>query len=169
MSSKLTFDKIENMSKKNKDLIVRLSNTKLILLYVGTFVVFEAIFFFSFTIGNLLQNGQLDLPFFIYTPFLMVLAVILCIISIKNTYYILNDSRVIHVRLGKEVSYEWSHIVYINEEWSQKHKTLDFFLESGKECFLAFDKDGKLYEHALRNCRLLEQEEFLRRYTKNKL
>lgn len=157
------------MSRKNKDLVVRLSNKKLILLYIGTFLVFEAIFFVSFTIGNVIQGEPLGLPFFIYTPFLMVLAVILCVVSIKNTYYILNDVRVIHVRLGKEVSYEWSHVVYINEEWSKKHKTLDFFLESGKECFLSFDKEGKLYEYALRNSRLLEQEEFVRRYTKNKL
>ena len=157
------------MSKKNKDLIVKLSNVKLILLYVGTFIVFEAIFFFSFTITNVLENKKLDVPFFIYTPLLVVMSIILCIMSIKNTYYILNDSRVIHVRLGKEVSYEWSHIVYINQEWSEKHKTLNFFLESGKECYLAFDKEGKLYEYALRNCRLLEQEEFARRYTKYKL
>ena len=157
------------MSRKNKDEIARLSSTKLILLYVGTFLVFEAIFFFSFTFGNVLQYGDVDLPFFMYTPILLVMTVVLCILSIKNTYYILNDSRVVHVRLGKEVSYEWSHIVYINEEWSEKHKTLNFFLESGKECYLAFDKEGKLYEYALRNCRLLEQEEFVRRYTKNKL
>lgn len=157
------------MSQKNKDLIVRLSSTKLILLYIGTFLVFEAIFFFSFTLTSILEQNKLDVPFFIYTPLLVVMSMILCIMSMKNTYYILNNQRVIHVRLGKEVSYEWSHIVYINQEWSEKHKTLDFFLESGKECFLAFDKEGKLYEYALRNCRLLEQEEFRVRYTKNKL
>lgn len=157
------------MSRKNKDLIVRLSNKKLILLYIGTFVVFEAIFFLSFTLGSIVENGKLDVPFYVYTPLLVVMSVILCVLSIKNTYYILNNSRVIHVRLGKEVSYEWSHIVYIDQEWSEKHKTLDFFLESGKECYLAFDKEGKLYEYALRNCRLLEQEEFVARYTKYKL
>lgn len=157
------------MSKKNKDEIVHLSNIKLILLYVATFLVFEAIFFFSFTFTGLLENHSLDVPFFMYTPILLVMTVVLCILSIKNTYYILNNARVVHVRLGKEVSYEWSHIVYINQEWSEKHKTLDFFLESGKECFLAFDKEGKLYEYALRNCRLLEHEEFAIRYTKNKL
>lgn len=157
------------MSRKNKDLIVRLSNKKLILLYIGTFVVFEAIFFLSFTLGSILENGKLDVPFYVYTPLLVVMSVILCVLSIRNTYYILNNSRVIHVRLGKEVSYEWSHIVYIDQEWSEKHKTLDFFLESGKECYLAFDKEGKLYEYALRNCRLLEQEEFAARYTKYKL
>ena len=157
------------MSRKGKDVIVRLSNTKLVLLYIATFLVFEAIFFFSFTIGSILDGYGLDLSFFIYTPILVVMSIILCILSIKNTYYILNDVRVIHVRLGKEVSYEWSHVVYINQEWSEKHKTLDFFLESGKECFLSFDKEGQLYEYALRNCRLLEQEEFAARYQKYKL
>ena len=157
------------MSRKNKDLIVKLSNKKLILLYVGTFLVFEAIFFLSFTLTSILENGKLDVPFYVYTPLLVVMSIILCVLSIKNTYYVLNDSRVIHVRLGKEVSYEWSHIVFINQEWSEKHKTLDFFLESGKECYLAFDKEGKLYEYALRNCRLLEQEEFAARYQKYKL
>ena len=157
------------MSRKNKDLIVLLSNKKLILLYIGTFVVFEAIFFLSFTLGSIVENGKLDVPFYVYTPLLVVMSVILCVLSIRNTYYVLNNSRVIHVRLGKEVSYEWSHIVYIDQEWSEKHKTLDFFLESGKECYLAFDKEGKLYEYALRNCRLLEQEEFAARYTKYKL
>ena len=157
------------MSRKGKDVIVRLSNTKLVLLYIATFLVFEAIFFFSFTIGSILDGYGLDLSFFIYTPILVVMSIILCILSIKNTYYILNDVRVIHVRLGKEVSYEWSHVVYINQEWSEKHKTLDFFLESGKECFLSFDKEGQLYEYALRNCRLMDLEDFQIRYTKNKL
>ena len=157
------------MSKKNKDLIVKLSSKKLVLLYIGTFLVFEAIFFLSFTLSSILENGKLDVPFYVYTPLLVVMSIILCILSMRNTYYILNDSRVIHVRLGKEVSYEWSHIVYIDQEWSEKHKTLDFFLESGKECYLSFDKEGKLYEYALRNCRLLEQEEFAQRYTKYKL
>lgn len=131
--------------------------------------MFEAIFFFSFTLSSILEHGKLDLPFYIYTPLLVVMSIILCVMSMKNTYYVLNNSRVIHVRLGKEVSYEWSHIVYINEEWSEKHKTLDFFLESGKECFLSFDKEGKIYEYALRNCRLLTIEEFRQRYSKNKL
>ncbi len=157
------------MSRKNKDLIVHLSNKKLILLYIGTFLVFEAIFFISFTLTPVVETGKLDTPFFVYTPLLVVMTIILLILSIKNTYYVLNNSRVIHVRLGKEVSYDWSHIVYIDQEWSEKHKTLDFFLESGKECYLAFDKEGKLYEYALRNCKLLEQEEFALRYTKNKL
>lgn len=157
------------MSRKNKDLIVRLSNKKLILLYIGTFLVFEAIFFISFTLTPVVETGKLDTPFFVYTPLLVVMTIILLILSIKNTYYVLNNSRVIHVRLGKEVSYDWSHIVYIDQEWSEKHKTLDFFLESGKECYLAFDKEGKLYEYALRNCKLLDQEEFALRYTKNKL
>ena len=157
------------MSKKNKDLVVHLSNKKLILLYIGTFLVFEAIVFLSFTLTSIVENGKLDVPFFVYTPLLVVMSIILCVLSIRNTYYILNDSRVIHVRLGKEVSYEWSHIVFIDQEWSEKHHTLDFFLESGKECFLSFDKEGKIYEYALRNCRLLEQEEFSIRYTKNKL
>ena len=157
------------MSRKGKDVIVRLSNTKLVLLYIATFLVFEAIFFFSFTIGSILDGYGLDLSFFIYTPILVVMSIVLCILSIKNTYYILNDVRVIHVRLGKEVSYEWSHVVYINQEWSEKHKTLDFFLESGKECFLSFDKEGQLYEYALRNCQLMDLEDFQIRYTKNKL
>lgn len=157
------------MSRKNKDLIVHLSNKKLILLYIGTFLVFEAIFFISFTLTPVVETGKLDTPFFVYTPLLVVMTIILLILSIKNTYYVLNNSRVIHVRLGKEVSYDWSHIVYIDQEWSEKHKTLDFFLESGKECYLAFDKEGKLYEYALRNCKLLDQEEFALRYTKNKL
>ena len=157
------------MSQKNKDVVARISNLKLILLYAGTFVVFEAIFFFSFTFSHVLSGEGIDVAFLMYTPVLLVMTIVLCVLSIKNTYYILNNSRVIHVRLGKEVIYEWSHIIYINEEWSQKHKTLNFFLENGKECFLSFDKDGLLWEYAIRNCRLLEEEEFRIRHSKNKL
>lgn len=157
------------MSRKGKDVIARLSNKKLIFLYVGTFLVFEAIFFLSFTLTSVLEGNGLDIPFYIYTPLLVAMSVILCVLSIKNTYYILNNSRVIHVRLGKEVSYEWSHVVYIDKEWSEKHHTLNFFLESGKECFLSFDKDGLLYEYALANCRLMDQEDFRIMHSKNKL
>lgn len=157
------------MSKNSKDVIARLSSKKLIGLYIGTFLVFEAIFFLSFTLVPVTQGEGLDMPFFLYTPILLVMSIVLCILSIKNTYYILNNQRVIHVRLGKEVSYEWSHIIFINQEWSEKHKTLNFFLESGKECFLSFDKDGLLYEYALRNCRLMEIDEFRIHHSKNKL
>jgi len=157
------------MSHKNEEIKVKLPPKRVIILYIGTFLVFEAIFFLSFSLTNLVNGKGLGLPFFVYTPILIVMSVLLCFLSIKNTYYILNSQRVVHVRMGKETSYEWSHIIYIDEEWSEKHKNMNFFLESGKECFLSFDKEGLVYEYALQYARLISFEEFNARYGKYKL
>lgn len=157
------------MSRKGKDVVVHLPAKKLILLYVGMFFVFEAIFFLSFTISDLVDYGDLGVIFYIYTPILLGLAVFLCVLSIKKTYYVLNNVRVIHFKMGKETSYEWSHIVYIDREWSEKHKTLLFYLENGKECFLSFDKEHLIYDYALQHCPLISDEEFVLRYTKKNL
>lgn len=157
------------MSNKSKEMIVHLPPLKMILLYGGMLVVFEAIFFLSITLGNLAATGQIGIPFMIYTPFLLILSIVLCVLTLKKTYYIINDKEIVHVRMGSETSYTWKHIIYVDEEWSKKHKTLLFYLEDGKERFLSFDKDHLVYDYALEYGSLISSEEFRRRYQKSKL
>lgn len=157
------------MSKKSKEIIAHLPPLKMILLYAGIYVVFEAIFFLSCTLGNLVSTGTLGIPFIIYTPFLLILSIILCVLTIKKTYYIINEREIVHVRMRNETSYEWKHIIYVDEEWSLKHKTLLFYLEDGKERFLSFDKEHLVYDYAMEFGSLISSEEFRRRYQKSKL
>ena len=71
--------------------------------------------------------------------------------------------------MGVEKEYYWKDILYIDEEWSRKHKMLLFYMADGKDRYLAFDKEGLIFEYALNYSRLISQEEFLARFPKAKL
>jgi hypothetical protein len=71
--------------------------------------------------------------------------------------------------MGQTKEYYWKDILYVDEEWSKKHKMLLFYMADGKERFLAFDKEGLIFEYALNYGRLLSYEEFRARFPKTKL
>ena len=71
--------------------------------------------------------------------------------------------------MGKEYMYRWADMIYIDEEWSKKHKMLLFYMEDGKARYLAFDKQGIIFEYALKYSHLISYEEFLARFPKVKL
>lgn len=156
------------MSKKHNGEKLKLNPIRIILLFVAIFFVFEAIFYFTFQ-G---VNGYLwpfDNSFYFYTPILFGLAILLCVLSITQTYYMVDRSSITHVKMGRVFRYNFSDIIYINEKWSEKHKTLLFYLKDGKDRYLAFDKDAIIYEYALEYSHLISEEEFRERFPKAKL
>lgn len=143
-----------------------LSAKRIITIFIVMFVIFEAIFYFSFQ-GK--DFYPFHFSFYIYTPFLIFLSVLFCYMSIKQTYYVIEKKRIIHVKMGKAFQYYFSEIIYVDEKWSEKHKTVLFYQKDGHSRFLAFDKNGEIYQTILERSPLLSREEFQQRFPNVKL
>ena len=154
------------MSKKEDDGKLRVSTWRMILIFTILFLVMEAIFYVSFQSGN---SFKPDIKFYIYTPIILVTSILFCVISIRSTFYKVDKHKLTHSKLGQVKDYYWKDILYVNEDWSKKHKMLLFYMSDGKDRYLAFDKDGIIFEYALKYSRMLSEEEFLARFPKAKL
>lgn len=154
------------MAKKDENKKLRVSTLRISIIFAVLFLVMDLIFYLSF---QRLVFWPLDTSFYIYTPILLIVSVFFCILTIKSTYYIIDTKKLIHSKMGVEKEYYWKDILYIDEEWSRKHKMLLFYMADGKDRYLAFDKEGLIFEYALNYARLISQEEFLARFPKAKL
>lgn len=154
------------MSKKVENKKLKINPKRIILIFVALFFVFEAIFYFTLQPWYLGDWYPFDkLPFYLYTTGVGALSVIFCIVSITQTYYIVDKSCIIHNKMGHEYRYRFSEMLYIDEEWSKKHKMLLFYLADGKSKFLAFDRDGIIFDYALTYAvHRMSREEFQSRY-----
>ena len=154
------------MSNKNGPMKLKISNYRIVFIFIILFVVFEAIFYVSFQFENF---WPLETSFYIYTPALLFSSAFFCYISITKTYYIVDKSHIIHSKMGKDYEYRWADIIYIDQEWSKKHKMLLFYLNDGRGRYLAFDKQGIIWEYALKYSHLISYDEFVARFPKVKL
>lgn len=105
---------------------------------------------------------------------LLAIAIILLLIVWfwipKKNYYEIRNNAVIHYNFNKEITYDFSNILYIDKEYTLKHKTLLFYNNKGKGLFLILDKDFELYEIMKQKCKnLLSKEEFMARFPSVKL
>lgn len=159
------------MSKKSENKKLRISSKRIIIIFIILALVIEAIFYSVFQPWyNGDYNPFSQTSFYFYTTGVIALSVIFCIISITQTYYVINKTSITHNKMGHEYCYYFSQIVYIDEEWSKKHKMLLFYLSDGKSKFLAFDKDGIIFDYALKySTNRLSREEFQIRYPNVKL
>lgn len=154
------------MQKVDKDQKLKISSLRIVLIFIGLFLLFEIIFYFSFQSTNF---WPLDNSFYIYTPVLAVTTIIFLVISITQTYYKVDKLKITHVKMGKTYEYYFKDILYIDEEWSKKHKMLLFYSNDGKGRYLTFDKNGIIFEYALEYSRLISKEEFKMRFPNVKL
>lgn len=151
---------------KKKDNKLRINPWRIILIFVIMFVIFVAIFYISF------QSKQLWPPetsFYIYMPALFLTSAFFCYISITQTYYLLDKDKITHSKMGKTYVYYFRDILYIDEEWSKKHKMLLFYGAEGRGRYLAFDVEGKIFEYAMERSHLMSREEYLMRYPNAKM
>ncbi len=153
------------MSKKEEEKL-RISSLRIILLLSGLFLIIEVILFFSFQRFDK-EEFSLDTSFYIYTPIVIGLAIFSIIVSIKQTYYVVNKYKIVHVKMGKVYEYYFKDIIYIDEKFSKKHKMLLFYKNNGHPYYLAFDKKGVIYEYALNYSHLISEEEFYERFSKH--
>ena len=147
---------------------LRVNPWRIIGIFAIAFLIFEAIFYVSFQ-GVNGKLWPLDKSFYFYTPALIVASIIFCVLSLTQTYYEIQGAIFIHSKMGKVVEYNFSNIVYIDQEFSEKKKMFRFFTRDGQEHLLVFDKNAELYQTALRKCTLISKEEFERRFSNKKM
>lgn len=159
------------MPKKSENKKLKISSKRIIIIFIVLAIAVEAIFY---SIFQPWYNGDFNpfnqMSFYFYTTGVVALSVIFCIVSITQTFYIVDRSSITHNKMGHEYRYNFNDMVYIDEEWSKKHKMLLFYLKDGKSKFLAFDKEGIIYDYALKySVHRLTKEEFQRAYPNVKL
>ena len=147
---------------------LRVNPWRIIGIFAIAFLIFEAIFYVSFQ-GVNGKLWPLDKSFYFYTPALIVASIIFCVLSLTQTYYEIQGAIFIHSKMGKVVEYNFSNIVYVDQEFSEKKKMFRFFTRDGQEHLLVFDKNAELYQTALRKCTLISKEEFERRFSNKKM
>lgn len=153
------------MSKKEEEKL-RISSPRIIILLSVLFLIIEAALFFSFQKFDK-EQFSLDISFFIYTPIVVGLAIFSIVMSIKQTYYVVDKNKIVHVKMGKVYEYYFKDIIFIDEKFSKKHKMLLFYKNNGHPYYLAFDKEGIIYEYALNYSHLISEQEFCERFSKH--
>ena len=154
---------------QNNNKKLKINPWRIIGIFAVAFLIFEAIFYFTFQGAVNSQLWPLDKSFFYYTPILLVATAIFCAISLTQTYYEIDGAVFTHYKMGKVVEYTFNNIIYIDQEFSEKKKMMRFFTKDGKEHFLIFDKNKVLYETALKKCQLITLEELQRRFPDKKM
>ena len=157
------------MKKEYNGKKLRINPIRIILIFVGLFLFIDAAFYFMLQGAVNGKLWPLDTSFYFYTPTIFGLSVLFCVLSITQTYYEVDKDSITHFKMGKAFRYRFSDIIYIDEKWSQKHKTMLFYLNDGKDRYLAFDKEKIIYEYALQYSHLISREEFKERFPNVKL
>ena len=153
----------------NKVQKLKINPAKIIIIFVISFIVFEAIFYF--TMQDFVNNGffPFNTPFYFYTPMLLAVSVIFCVVSITQTYYEVDKEKLVHHKMGKTYVYKFKDILYVDEEWSLKHKMLWFYDNNGKDHYLAFDKNAEIYKAVIEHSNLMEWDEYKLKFPNAKM
>lgn len=100
----------------------------------------------------------------------IIISIIGCWLLLKNNYYEIINSSLVHHKLKAQTIYDFDHVLHIDKEYTLKHKTLLFYNEQGKSLFLVLDKDLELLNIFENRCKkLLSKEEFQKKFPKVKL
>ena len=102
--------------------------------------------------------------------FWAVSGIALIVITPLNIYYEINKRYVVVSKYGKKTTYNYSDVVYIDEEKSEKKKVVHFYTNKGHARYITFDQKGLLYKTMLANCKnRLSKEDFEANYPNVKL
>ena len=100
----------------------------------------------------------------------LTMSIFLIVAALFSSYYEVNKKYVVVVKGRQRLVYNYSDVVYIDEEQSVKKKTIAFYTKQGHCRYLMFDSKGILYKVMLQNCtNRLSKEEFKERYPQVKL
>ena len=92
------------------------------------------------------------------------------LVTIKWGYYTITKESLVQRRFTKELYYFYKDVVFIDEEYSIKNKTLRFVMKNGDVRYLISDKKNILLEEMLKRCKnRLEKEDFSIKYPNVKL
>lgn len=88
----------------------------------------------------------------------------------KYSFYVITNSELIHRRMNKDLHFKFDDILYIDIEYTLKHKTLLFYTNKGDSRFLIMDKENTLYDEVKSRCKnLITKEQFHGKFPNIKL
>ena len=100
----------------------------------------------------------------------LTVSAFLVIAALLGSYYEVEKKYVVVHKGRQNLVYNYSDVVYIDEEQSVKKKMVCFYTKQGHCRYLMFDSKGILYKVMLANCKeRLTKEEFKARYPQVKL
>ncbi len=135
---------------------VRIAAKRVVITYAILGVV--VLFMFYSIIGWVWPPTQAH--YFVMTIWLLS-TLLFFILSLTQTYYLLEGRTLTHHQMNREYVYDCKDILYVDEEYSQKHKILCFYLSNGAVRYLPYDKHGKIFEFVLeKSINLMSREEF---------
>lgn len=136
--------------------------------YIITMLVIGAIVFLTF-FKEFVTFPWKPLPYILIIGWLLG-AIVFYIITIKMNYYVLHKKYVSVFKYRKELVYNFSEIIYIDEEQSEKKKVICFVTNKLHTRYLNFDKDNILYPVMLKKCtNRLDKETFKLTYPEIKI
>lgn len=138
---------------------------KLTITFIISMIVIGIMFFFIF-FKNFTTLPWDYLPYTIIAIWILG-AIIFYILTIKFNYYVLHKKYVVVKRYRKELVYNFSDVIYIDEVQSLKKKTIIFVTNKGHARYLIFDKENILYSVMLQKCNnRVSKEQLLQMFPK---
>ena len=148
---------------------LRVNFTKMILyVNIALFVIFLII---ALTvIGFSWEQDKDAIPTFLIVGLYVVFSVLFSIF-VPRTFKMEYDNKCFYyTRFGKEEVYEFKNVLYIDEPYTEKHKALCFYLNTGKLKFISFDRDKQIVDIFLSHCKnTITREQFVGRFPNIKL
>lgn len=143
--------------KKSK--ILKLFSIYSLVLLVLIYLIFSSRFGWAYVEENQIQNC------IIQDVISLAIWLVICVLSLfvftTQNYYVLLKDGIVHHKWIKEDKYNFSDIIYIDEEYTEKHKTMLFYNKKGKPIYLVLDKDEKIFKEIKnRSKNLISKEEF---------
>ena len=98
------------------------------------------------------------------------ISIFMLVLSLVRNFYVVEPKYLVVVKGTRVMNYDYSDVVYIDEETSKRKKTVTFCTNKGHVRYLPFDKEGKIYDVMVSKCKnRLELDEFRRRYPNAKI
>lgn len=95
---------------------------------------------------------------------------IMLFFGIKYNSYEIHKNFIVHHKGFGKITYQFSDILYVDEKYSRKHKTLLIYTNRGEERFLALDKEMLLLTKTLeRSKNLISREAYVQKFPRVKL
>jgi len=91
-------------------------------------------------------------------------------IGVRYNRYEIHKNHLVHIKGTTRLHYDFSSILYIDEVYTNKHKTLLFYTDRGHARFLVLDKKNVLLTKTKEKCKnLISKEEYQAKFPRVKL
>ena len=147
---------------------VPVDKKRTIITFVIADLIFAALLFLSCFNIFIFQTWS-ALQFVIIGLFVFI-SVFMLVLSLTRNFYVIESKYLVVVKAYKETTYNYSDVVYIDKEQSEKKRVLTFYTSQGFARYLPFDKHGEIYATFLKKCHnVLDKDQFKEKYPNAKL